>query len=59
MFSKDLTAAIGASLPHLRLEILISAVAALVLSSGTDYDTVWDLSNRICDRYLPERKSAA
>ena len=59
MFSKELSIVIGSSLPHLRLEIVIGAFAALVLSSGNDYDTVWDLSNRVCDRYLAERKSAA
>jgi hypothetical protein len=59
MLSKELSVAIGTSLPHLRLEILVSALASLILSNGKEYDTVWDLSNRVCDRYLAERKSAA
>jgi len=31
---------------------------ALFARNKPHHDTVWDLSNRICDRYLPELKQA-
>lgn len=59
MFSKELSLVLASSLPHLRLDTVIAALATLVCTNVADYDTVWDLSNRVCDRYMTERKSAA
>jgi hypothetical protein len=47
--------AAGNSLPHLRLEVVVSALLALMVSTD-EHDTIWDLTNRVCDRYLPDRK---
>jgi hypothetical protein len=35
-------------------DLLLSALAALILCKQASFDTVWDLSNRVCDRYLPQ-----
>ena len=44
-----------AGLPLLQCDALVLTALAL-FNYNTNQDTVWDLSNRICDRYLPELK---
>ena len=40
----------------LQLDLLVFTALAL-FNRATKYDdTVWDVSNRVCDRYLPELK---
>ena len=42
----------------LESDLLYLPVAALAAFTNASYETVWDLANRVCDRYLPsERKS--
>ena len=36
-------------------EMLLSTVTALILCKQASYESVWDMSNRICDRYLPKQ----
>ncbi len=33
---------------------LLPLIATLLTLIDRDYETIWDLSNRVCDRYLPE-----
>ena len=33
---------------------LPTRIATLLTLKDRDYETVWELSNRVCDRYLPE-----
>jgi hypothetical protein len=40
------------------LEFDLVVLTALALFNGKGHDTVWDVSNRICDRYLPKLKQA-
>ncbi len=35
-------------------DLLLSALAVLILCRQGPFDTVWDLTNRVCDRYLPQ-----
>ncbi len=39
-------------------ELFISALAALVLCKQAPFDSIWDLSNRVCDRYLPQMRTS-
>jgi hypothetical protein len=43
-------------LHSLRFDLLVLTAFALFNRKG--HDTVWDVSNRICDRYLPKLKQA-
>ena len=45
-------------LPSLQFDVLVLTAMALLNYSTSDQDTVWDMSNRICDRYLPTLKQA-
>ena len=56
MFSQLLFAEHIAGLPFLRFDVLVLTALALFNYNTNEQDTVWDLSNRICDRYLPELK---
>jgi hypothetical protein len=57
MFSKLLFADLIAGFPSLQFDLLALTAVAL-FNYNTHQDTVWDVSNRICDRYLPELKQA-
>lgn len=35
-------------------DVLLSALVTLILCRQASFDTVWDLTNRVCDRYLPQ-----
>lgn len=35
-------------------DLVVSTLAALILYRQARFDTVWDLTNRVCDRYLPQ-----
>jgi hypothetical protein len=35
-------------------DVFLSALAALVFCQQGPFDSIWDLSNRVCDRYLPQ-----
>jgi hypothetical protein len=56
MFFQFLFAEHVAGLPLLQCDALVLTALAL-FNYNTNQDTVWDLSNRICDRYLPELKT--
>jgi hypothetical protein len=47
-----------AGLPLLQFDVLVLTALALFTYNTKDRDTVWELSNRVCDRYLPELKRA-
>jgi len=47
-----------AGLPLLQFDVLVLTAMALFNYNANHQDTVWDLSNRVCDRYLPELKKA-
>ncbi len=36
---------------------LVLAAVALVFCRQGPFDTVWDVANRVCDRYLPPASS--
>lgn len=56
MPTQELSVNSGTSLSYLHQEhIVVRAMVALILSSTHEYDSVWDLSNRVCDRYLLTR----
>ena len=42
-----------------QVDLPARAVASFISSSGHDYESVWDVSNRICDRYLLQKSSPA
>ena len=44
--------------PSLHLNLLTFAAVALFNFNTNHQDTVWDVTNRICDRYLPGLKQA-
>ncbi len=58
MFSKLLFADLIAGFPSLHFDLLALTAVAIFAQNNPDHDTVWDLSNRICDRYLPTLKQA-
>jgi hypothetical protein len=42
----------------LQFDVLVLTALALFNRATNCDDTVWDVSNRVCDRYLPELKKA-
>jgi hypothetical protein len=58
MFFQLLFAEHLAGLPLLQIDVLLLTALALFNYNTNDHDTIWDLSNRVCDRYLPELKQA-
>ena len=58
MFSKLPFADLIAGLPSLQFDLLALMAVALFAQNKPEHDTLWDLSNRICDRYLPALKQA-
>ena len=42
------------SLPSLQCDVLVLTAMALFKYRTSHQDTVWDVSNRICDRYFPK-----
>jgi hypothetical protein len=47
-----------AGLPLLQFDVLVLTALALLKYNSNDHDTVWDVSNRICDRYFPKPNQA-
>ena len=41
-------------IPAQPADIFLSALAALVFCKRGPFDSILDLSNRVCDRYLPQ-----
>lgn len=39
-------------------DMFLSAVAALVFCKRGPFDSILDLSNRVCDRYLPQMRGS-
>ena len=39
-------------------DMFLSALAALVLCKHGPFDSIFDLSNRVCDRYLPQMRAS-
>jgi hypothetical protein len=58
MFFQLLFAERIAGLPLLQFDVLVLTALALFNRATKCDDTVWDVSNRVCDRYLPELKKA-
>ena len=58
MFSQLFFAEHVAGLPLLQFDVLVLTALALFNYNTNGQDTIWDLSNRVCDRYLPELKKA-
>jgi hypothetical protein len=54
MFFRLLFAEHMAGLPLLQFDVVVLTALALFNYSTGHHDTVWDVSNRVCDRYLPE-----
>jgi len=46
------------SLPCLQFDVLVLTAMALIKYRTSHQDTVWDVSNRICDRYFPKPNQA-
>ena len=45
-------------MPSLHLNLLTFTAVALFNFNTNHHDNVWDVTNRICDRYLPGLKQA-
>jgi len=58
MFFQLLFAERIAGLPLLQFDVLVLTALALFNRTTKCDHTVWDVSNRVCDRYLPELKKA-
>ena len=58
MFFQLLFAEPVAGLRLLQFDVLVLTALALFNRATNCDDTVWDVSNRVCDRYLPELKKA-
>ena len=58
MFFQLLFAEPVAGLRLLQFDVLVLTALALFNRTTNYDDTVWDVSNRVCDRYLPELKKA-
>ena len=56
MFSQLRFTELTARFPSLQFDILVCTTLALFSSSASPDDTIWELSNRICDRYFTELK---
>jgi hypothetical protein len=39
-------------------DVFLTALAALVFCQQGPFDSIWDLSNRVCDRYLPQMRAS-
>ena len=58
MFIQLLLAERIAGLHSLQFDLVVLTAFALFNYNSNGHDTVWDVSNRICDRYLPKLKQA-
>jgi hypothetical protein len=58
MFFQLLSTEHIAGSPLLQFDVLVLTALALFNRTTQYDDTVWDVSNRVCDRYLPELKKA-
>ena len=45
-------------IPMQPAEVVFSALAALVFCKQGPFESIWDLSNRVCDRYLPQMRAS-
>lgn len=48
-----LSTTIGTSFP-LGCDLLLLQIVVLCALKNPHYETVWDMTNRVCDRYLPQ-----
>lgn len=37
-------------------DVFLTALAGLVFCQQGPFDSIWNLSNRVCDRYLPQMR---
>ena len=59
MPTQELSIKMGAMLPQItELDLLIRSFALRVLSN-TPHESLWDITNRVCDRYLGTKGSAS
>ncbi|MBV8893317.1 MAG: hypothetical protein JO266_15320 [Acidobacteria bacterium] len=47
---------LGTSMPSPSADLLMVPLAALVAVKNPSYESLWEVANRICDRYLPQVK---
>jgi hypothetical protein len=45
-------------IPAQPADVFLSALAALVFCQEGPFDSIWNLSNRVCDRYLPQMRGS-
>jgi hypothetical protein len=38
-------------------DVFLSTMAALIFCQRGPFDSIWNLSNRVCDRYLPQMRA--
>jgi hypothetical protein len=58
MFVQVLLAEHLAGLHSPQFDLAVSTAIALFSFNSNGHDIVWEVSNRICDRYLPKLKQA-
>jgi len=51
-----LSQTLGTSMPPLASDFLMVPLAALAAMKNPNHESLWDVANRICDRYLPQVK---
>jgi len=44
-------------MPVQSADVFLSAMAALIFCKPGPFDSIWNLSNRVCDRYLPQMRT--
>lgn len=44
-------------IPVQSADVFVSALAALVFCKQGPFDSVWELTNRVCDRYMPQMQA--
>ena len=45
-------------MPVQSTDVFLSAMAALVFCKPGPFDSIWNLTNRVCDRYLPQMRTS-
>lgn len=44
-----------AALPLFQFDFLLASIAlGRIARNAPEYETVWDMANRVCDRWLPQ-----
>jgi hypothetical protein len=51
MLTQELVSSI--LMPLQPADVFLSALAAVIVCKQGPFDSIWNLSNRVCDRYLP------